>query len=87
MSELESAVRTGRSGRTERPERQRRDLRLQALGVSIALLCELLLGMAVNLDATLPAADRGAGSCRQSGARCRMARRRWPCTLCSACCW
>ncbi len=55
MSEPERAVRAGRAGG------QRRGLRLQALAVSIALLCELLLGMAVNLDATIPADDRGAG--------------------------
>ena len=58
MSEPESAVRAGRAGRAEG---QLPRLRLQALVVSIALLCELVLGMVVNLDATIPAADRGAG--------------------------
>jgi hypothetical protein len=55
MSEPERAVRANLA------EGQRRALRLQALAVSIALLCELLLGMALNLDASIPAADRGAG--------------------------
>ena len=54
MSEPERAV------RVSHPEGQLRALRLQALAVSIALLCELLLG-AVNLDATIPVGDRGAG--------------------------
>ncbi len=43
------------------PGRQRRGLRVQVLAVSLALLCELLLGMVVNLDATIPASDTGAG--------------------------
>ena len=51
MSEPERAV------RVSHPEGQLRALRLQALAVSIALLCELLLG-AVNLDATIPVGDR-----------------------------
>jgi hypothetical protein len=55
MPEPERAV------RDSRPEGPGRALRLQALAVSIALLCELLLGMAVNLDGTIPAADHGAG--------------------------
>ncbi len=50
-----------RADRDSRPDGQGRALGRQALAVSIALLCELLLGMAVNLDGTIPAADRGAG--------------------------
>jgi hypothetical protein len=49
------------SVRVNLPDGQRRALRVQALAVSFALLCELLIGMAVNLNATIPAADRGAG--------------------------
>ncbi len=52
---------SGRAARTRPPQPQQRALRTQALAISIALLCEFLIGMAVNLDATIPATDRGSG--------------------------
>src|SRR5260370_42703620 len=52
---------SGRAARTRPPQPQQRALRTQALAISVALLCEFLIGMAVNLDAAIPATDRGAG--------------------------